>query len=346
MQTICRRVLGAGLALAAVMSCGAQPIDVQISTPILDRWVYTFGQNPGAETEATVFSILGSGFESTFDIRDGQFLVGYDTSGAVMPGQGTSRYRILSASVTTRISRDKVFRYDGTFDAMETYLPETDAAYIADADAGRPVELYAVGYRNGLNAVSFAENTPFAFGNPVQKRVRNAFAAQYESANGTGSLVDVSNNSYEQDGFPRFEARPFAIGTCPLAAGVEVDVNTDFTFAIDVTQAGAVRYLRESLNSGRLNLMLSSMAPTSQQSSVTPAFYTKEYPSTIGGVPARLSLRVCVGAPADWNCSGGVTVQDLFDFLSGYFVSQGDYNADGQTSVQDIFDFLTGYFGA
>ncbi|MCC6322835.1 MAG: hypothetical protein IT438_15535 [Phycisphaerales bacterium] len=50
--------------------------------------------------------------------------------------------------------------------------------------------------------------------------------------------------------------------------------------------------------------------------------------------------------PADFNQSGGVSVQDIFDFLSAYFV--GDAWADingGGVSVQDIFDFLTAYFG-
>jgi hypothetical protein len=247
--------------------------------------------------------------------------------------------------VTARISRDKVFRYDPTLDPVASYLDASDPAHVDDTDEGRPVEMYAVGYRNGLTAATFAETTPFAFGNPVQKRVRNAFAAQYQNADGTGALIDVSNNSYDQAGFPRFEVRPIAIATCGLAPGALVDVNTDMTFDVDLTSPGAVRHVREGLDGGRLNFMISSMTPTSQQSSATPAFYTKEYPAALGGVPARLSLRVCVGAPGDWNCSGTVSVQDIFDFLSDYFTGRADFNADGITSVQDIFDFLAAYFG-
>jgi hypothetical protein len=49
---------------------------------------------------------------------------------------------------------------------------------------------------------------------------------------------------------------------------------------------------------------------------------------------------------ADFNNTGGVSVQDLFDFLAAYFTNQpsADVNASGQVSVQDIFDFLAGYF--
>ncbi len=47
----------------------------------------------------------------------------------------------------------------------------------------------------------------------------------------------------------------------------------------------------------------------------------------------------------DWNTSGIVSVEDLFDFLQSYFAGSGDFNLSGTTSVQDIFDFLACFFG-
>ncbi len=49
---------------------------------------------------------------------------------------------------------------------------------------------------------------------------------------------------------------------------------------------------------------------------------------------------------SNFNGEGGVTVQDIFDFLAGYFGGSldADVNHSGQLTVQDIFDFLTGYF--
>jgi hypothetical protein len=49
---------------------------------------------------------------------------------------------------------------------------------------------------------------------------------------------------------------------------------------------------------------------------------------------------------ANYNQVGGVTVQDIFDFLAGYFTvnALADINASGSVTVQDIFDFLAGYF--
>ena len=49
---------------------------------------------------------------------------------------------------------------------------------------------------------------------------------------------------------------------------------------------------------------------------------------------------------ADFNCAGGVTVQDIFDFLAAYFGGdlRANINGVGGISVQDIFDFLAAYF--
>jgi hypothetical protein len=50
---------------------------------------------------------------------------------------------------------------------------------------------------------------------------------------------------------------------------------------------------------------------------------------------------------ADYNQSGAVSVQDIFDFLAGYFSADAcaDINGTGiPPTVQDIFDFLAAYF--
>lgn len=49
---------------------------------------------------------------------------------------------------------------------------------------------------------------------------------------------------------------------------------------------------------------------------------------------------------ADFNCSGAVTVQDIFDFLTAWFASdpRADVNASGSITVQDVFDFLSAWF--
>jgi len=50
----------------------------------------------------------------------------------------------------------------------------------------------------------------------------------------------------------------------------------------------------------------------------------------------------------DYNHNAAGTVQDIFDFLSGYFTNNiyADANDSGAVSVQDIFDYLSFYFTA
>jgi hypothetical protein len=47
----------------------------------------------------------------------------------------------------------------------------------------------------------------------------------------------------------------------------------------------------------------------------------------------------------DWNQSGGLSVQDIFDFLSSWFAGNGDFDLNGTLAPQDIFEFLNCWFG-
>ena len=72
-------------------------------------------------------------------------------------------------------------------------------------------------------------------------------------------------------------------------------------------------------------------------------------PPVIGGVYGCVDgfWNTSIGAcPADFNGSGTVTVQDIFDFLAAWFAStpSADFNHSGTISVQDIFDFLAAWF--
>ena len=54
----------------------------------------------------------------------------------------------------------------------------------------------------------------------------------------------------------------------------------------------------------------------------------------------------CAVCRADFNLSGGLEVQDVFDFLAGWFAGdvRADFNQSGAVNVQDIFDFLAAWF--
>jgi len=57
-------------------------------------------------------------------------------------------------------------------------------------------------------------------------------------------------------------------------------------------------------------------------------------------------LTVTPACIADFNHSGAVSVQDIFDFLAAYFLGSptADINGASGVTVQDIFDFLAAYF--
>ncbi len=58
-------------------------------------------------------------------------------------------------------------------------------------------------------------------------------------------------------------------------------------------------------------------------------------------IPA--SVRFCV---ADYNCNGAISIQDIFDFITGFFQPSPRADADrsGSTNVQDLFYFLSAWF--
>ncbi len=68
-----------------------------------------------------------------------------------------------------------------------------------------------------------------------------------------------------------------------------------------------------------------------------------------GGQPFSLVFSSCespvAGCPADFNGVNGVTVQDIFDFLTAWLAgnASADFNNVNGVTVQDIFDFLTAW---
>jgi hypothetical protein len=53
-----------------------------------------------------------------------------------------------------------------------------------------------------------------------------------------------------------------------------------------------------------------------------------------------------IGCVGDFNHSGGVSTQDIFDFLNAWFAADpnADVNGADSLTVQDIFDFLNAWF--
>lgn len=329
-------------------------LDLSLTEPSLDRWFYPFNGTPGTKTSASIFgpiTTLDGGFDPHFDNRDGQMLVGFDTSGLVPTGLGAGGYTVSSAAVTLTVSNDGAFEYDPTPDPFTSWLATTDPDYTADADAGRPVELFGVAFRCGGPATAFPENGAFCAGcnclTGVCKAVRCAYPIDFDAG---CAPRDVSNNVDQA-----FDPAPFAVGVnAGLAQGQPVPLGTELTFEIDVMDPCVQAYLAEAMDQGMLDFLVASIFfSAQQQTGAFPKLYCKEDPLVEFGLAsaARLELSVQAGVPGDVTGDGIVNVQDLL-ILLGQWGScpapcppscQGDLNGDCQVDVNDLLIMLSNW---
>ncbi len=109
-----------------------------------------------------------------------------------------------------------------------------------------------------------------------------------------------------------------------------------------IAQATGV-WRRYSMRAAALGAMTSTARLRFIASDVTPGSYVEAAVDDF-----TVTALLCAPAPclADWNGSGAVSIQDIFDFLAAYFAGDAaaDFNASGSVSVQDVFDYLAAYF--
>ncbi|MBL8963749.1 MAG: hypothetical protein KF787_06920 [Phycisphaeraceae bacterium] len=347
-------VLRSGIAPVVLSAtCGlatGQTFSATIPQPTLDRWVYPFAFNPGNEFFAPLFGAIEI---PGFDDRDAQLLVGFNTAGDVPTNLPPEWYTVESISLTVWVGVDEQFVYDDTFDSFSTLLQTSDPRYTPDSDLGKPVEVFGVGYRNGFNALTFLENSPFG-GPPLVPPAegnRNVFAAVYDLTATTAT--DVSRQVRLG-----FDASPLGIATIDPMSGVMpgdlVPVGTEMTADLDPCLSGGQAYLRRSFSSGRINLMVSSLSPAQggpdggSGDPSYPSFYTKENATAAAlGKFSRLSFVVTVRNPADFDRSGFVDTDDFDAFVRAFEAGDAEADIDGSCFVDtDDFDAFVRAFEA
>jgi hypothetical protein len=301
-------------------SASGQEIVVNFGSPSLDRWMYPFNFTPGLETRASCFGAIE---QAGFDDRDGEFLLGFNVGAQVPAGLPLDQYRIVSARLTAVVLNDLEARYDPTFDTVRSLYQTSHPDYQPDADPGRPVEVYACGYRNGWTLQTFGEQSPFG-GAPIVPPAE-------------GATIDVSRQVRQ-----RFDAPGLSIGTTDsVNPGELIPAGTVMTFEFSPCDPGTRLYLRQALAAGRLNLLITSLQPASggpdggSGDRTYPQFYTKE---NAAGLPATLQLVVRVGDPGDFNGDGFKDFFDYADFIDAF--ESGEPEADfNQDCFVDFFDF-------
>ncbi|MEZ6119820.1 MAG: hypothetical protein R3C28_25080 [Pirellulaceae bacterium] len=210
----------------------------EVSLPVgFDRWVYPFSATPGIRATGSVF---GSILEPGFDDRDAQLVLGFDVAALQESSQP-----IESLTVLLTMADVEGVIYDPTSDALATYLDEA-----TDTDAGRPVELYGVAVRNGLEGLAlsirsgdyFYETSSFSNRPGQFENTRSVFVSDYAN----GEARDISNNVRRS-----FEVQPWAVGQLDdVAAGTVVSANSTFEFASDLSQANVRNYVNAAIDTG------------------------------------------------------------------------------------------------
>ena len=330
MRFILRILIVVGAVMLHIIAL-AQPFALNYAQPSLDRWMYPFNSDPAGRPTAPVFGTFGD--DAGVDTRHGQFLIGFDTFSQITTNRGATNYLIRSARFTATVSRNNVFTYDATQDTATTYYETNHPAYQADADAGRPIELFGAGFRNGFTAETFLEGSAFGGSGTGQ---RNAYASGYQT---NGALMDVGNNVGKTNVlYPHFEVHPFAIGqNANLTHGALVPIDTEFTFELNLADPLVRHYLQQALNTGRLRLMATWLGGgTFGGQPSYPDFYNKE---SVLGDPPTLELEGTVVTAADTDNDGLPDDCENFYFTNLVQVASGDADGDGSSN---LVEYLAG----
>jgi len=338
----------AGLAIAGWTASvsSAQLVNATFGVPSGDRWMYPFNFAAGGEAGAPTFGAIN---QAGFDDRDSQFYVAFNTTAQVTPGEPLDHYRLRHVRITAYVSVDNQAIYDDSLDSVTSLYANGDPEQTLDADPGRPIELFGVGYRNGYTAATFNENSAFG-GAPVvppAEGCRNAFAAIFTPE---GAATDISRQVRQ-----RFEATPMAIGTTSqLTPGDLIPAGTAFTFDVDLCDESARAYVQRSLAAGKLAFIISSLEPASggpgggTGSPTYPAFYTKESSIAIAnGYQVKLDLDLAIGSGADFDNNGFINGDDFDAFVELFYFGDPAADWDGNCFVNgDDFDgFVEAFVG-
>jgi hypothetical protein len=286
MRTLFLRATGCALLWWGAVPVSAQSFDLQSDQPDIARWMYPFNASPANRASAPCFAAFGSA--GSFDTRDGQYLLGWNTAGSISSGQGARNYLIRHVRVTLTLSADMQYAYSGILRDYRTYFPTNDSRYLATTNISSPVELYGAGFRGDFTnssgayvpyaATNYPQAGPYSVnssGGDYSNRV--AYAACF---NTNGALVDVSDNVADNgtnEIAGAFEVAPFAVGySTNFAEGQLMPEGSQITFDLNLNDPQIYSYIQQGLNQGDLAFIASSLVSANYFSGSPnwPDFYT------------------------------------------------------------------------
>lgn len=315
-----------GCLLATSLASG-QSISSTDIPPVVERGTY---HNYFSCTYGAYATFANFGDASGADTRLGQFLCGWDTATIVPTNQPVTRYLIRSCRTTAMLNDGLQLIYDPTHDDLATYFETNNPARVLDADPGRPIELFGVAFRNGYYATTnFVQCSPFGSGGPGSNRV---YAISWTT---NGQPKDVGSNVGKTNAlFAPFETWPFAVAQVAGATpGLTLTPGDVFSFQLNLDDPFVVGYLRQALQKGRLNLMVSSLHRSFSQteSDPYPSFATR-YNQGLLDPPTVLDLDVTVVRDLDTDNDGLPDDWEQFYFTNLTQTATDDFDLDGASN--------------
>ena len=246
--------------------------DVIFDTPSDDAWQYPFTPDPGGRGFASCFGSTADPNFTTFNDRDGIFLIAWRTDEDFCGGLPPGAYDIQSVRVTLT---GAVCSLCPTPDWLVdlTTDPWFNLDYpVTDADPGQPLELFGVGFGPEYTYANWTERAQYVGGDQEFYDERDPFPFVFQD--GTGNLVHVEDSVKDQ-----FTPTPWATGvpvkyapgrqTSPFPVHFDVD--------LALSDGRVLRYFQEQLSAGRVVVVVTSLTVTFKQAATGfPSFFTKE----------------------------------------------------------------------
>lgn len=370
--------------IAIGMASAAAGVKAQVFTftpPSADRWHYGFNSSPGTRQVGTSFMAPGwAGINGDFNDRDAFLVLAWDTTALVPPGAPPEEYNVSSVTLTVTCTPGGHWVPDATVDAWYTYDLDGDGVINADgiprgqagdtdgessdADPGRTVDLYGVGFGPTYTAATWTETSPYIgslysgppyFADPTA--ARDPFPFVYQE--GTGEELHVEdhirglhNDMLAQPVF-EFSPAPWAIGQAldytPGSQAVPFDVRFSVNLALSGGQVR--RYFQEQLSAGKVFLIVSAAHETVMFGGQEdyPGIYLREAVGAVAGAKAAALAIELAATPGDYDGDGDVDNADYLEFpncLTGPQQSYADpdcavfdFDTDDDVDLQDYASF-------
>ncbi len=266
---------------------------------------------------------------------------------AYRTGTGTATWTFNIAGLNN-VSLDIDFAAMGDFESgNDSY------AFTASIDGGTPVPVFAVTIDESLTPTYFMESgTAVELQDPVTVSgitVLNNFVRINSGLLGSGNTLTLTFNATSDGGKEVF----LFDNICVRAGGAAVQTGaccfangscSVLTAANCAGQGGT--YAGNNVTCAAANCQ---PTPTTGAccTGTTCQVLTQANCTTLGGSfkGPGTACNASTCCPADFNGVNGVTVQDIFDFLTAWLAgnSSADFNHVNGVTVQDIFDFLTAW---